>query len=454
MPSVIRVKRGLTLPIQGRVNQPGIEEIKPVSRIAWCGTDLPGQQFRLLVKEGDQVQIGSPLVADKTCETIHFPSFGAGEVVAVNRGERRRLLSIVIEINESGTGAQLEKKFPVSETMSGAALQQLLLESGLWTMLRQRPYDSVANPSRPGRSLFVTAMDSNPLAPDVALIIKSDEESFRVGLRAVSTLVDGPTFVCVDVASTLSDMSLEGEGRVRLQAFSGKHPVGNVGTHIHFLDPVRRDRRVWHIMAQDVMAIGSFLRTGRFPIEKVVSLAGPGVKHPRLIRLRRGAFLDEMLHGELHSGPQRVISGPVFSGHQVAGPLSFLGAYHQQISVIPEGGGSEFLGWLYPHFRRHSVTNALMSRVPPRRNYIVTTNMHGGERPIIPLGVYEKVMPLDILPTPLLRALAVDDSETAEKLGCLELVEEDIALLTYVCPSKISWGPILRRNLSLLDKQG
>jgi Na+-transporting NADH:ubiquinone oxidoreductase subunit A len=239
-----------------------------------------------------------------------------------------------------------------------------------------------------------------------------------------------------------------------VEEFAGNHPAGNPGTHIHFLDPVHRHKEVWHAGAQDVSAIGILFTRGTLYMDRIVSLAGPDVKNPRLIRTRLGASLSDLTSRECNPGLRRIISGSVFSGHTADGPTAFLGRYHQQITVLPEDRSRTFLGWLSPGLNLFSVKNIVASRLFPRRKLDFTTSTHGGKRAIIPIGSYEKVMPLDILPTHLLRALAVNDIDEAEKLGILELDEEDLALCTFVCPSKINHGENLRRTLTLIEKEG
>ena len=219
-------------------------------------------------------------------------------------------------------------------------------------------------------------------------------------------------------------------------------------------DPVSRNRHVWHVTAQDVVAIGHLFTTGKLYLDRIVSLAGPGVANPRLLKTRLGASLEELTAGELKDGEQRVISGSVWSGHIAADDVRFLGKYAQQVTVLPEGREKEFLGWMAPGFDKFSIKNLVASRMVPGKKFAFTTALNGGQRAIVPIGNYEKVMPLDIIPTFLLRAMAVDDVEDAEKLGILELDEEDLALCTFVCQSKLDYGPMLRRNLTIIEKEG
>jgi Na+-transporting NADH:ubiquinone oxidoreductase subunit A len=327
----------------------------------------------------------------------------------------------------------------------------LLLQSGLWTSIRSRPFSKVADPEITPHSLFITAMDTNPLAPSVAKIIEGKEKHFINGLTVLSRLTDGNVFICKSPGDAIPEAKVDSVSSVE---FSGPHPAGNAGTHIHFLDPAGRNKHVWYINAQDVIAAGILFTSGTLNVERIISLAGPSLKNPRLIKTRIGASVTDLTSGELKEGEHRTISGSVLCGHAADGATGYLGRYHQQISVIREGRKREFLGWLNPGVNAYSVKNIVLSRLFPGRKFSFSTASHGSKRAIVPVGAYEKVMPLDIMSNYLLRALAADDIEEAEKLGCLELDEEDLALSTFVCPSKIDHGAELRRNLTIIEKEG
>jgi Na+-transporting NADH:ubiquinone oxidoreductase subunit A len=294
-------------------------------------------------------------------------------------------------------------------------------------------------------------MDTNPLAPSVAKILAGDERLFRNGLTVLSRLTEGRVYLCKSPAETIPQVQIDSLSVVEC---SGPHPAGNVGTHIHFIDPAGRNKQIWYINAQDVVDAGMLFTTGKLNVKRLISLAGPSVRNPRLIKTRIGASVEDITSGELKEGEHRMISGSVFSGHTAHEATGYLGRYHQQISVIPEERKKKFLGWLSPGGNLYSVKNILMSALSPHKKFDFGTSTHGDHRAIVPVGAYEKVMPLDIMATYLLRALAVDDVEEAVKLGCLELDEEDLALCTFVCPSKIDHGSELRRNLTVIDKEG
>lgn len=447
------IKRGLDLPLTG-VPEQTIEDAPRPSRVALVAADYAGIKPTMQVAAGDHVRLGDALFEHKRLPGVLFTSPGTGTVTAVERGEKRALLSVVVQL-DPGSGEQRQLagftgRHPSS--CSDAEVRELLLESGLWTALRARPFGGVADPETRPRSVFVTAMDSHPLAPDLSVVVEGREDDLERGLTAVSRLTDGPVFVCRRAGAAIP---VPESNPFRVEEFSGPHPAGTVGLHIHRLDPVRRDRTVWYVGLQDVLAIGRLFGSGRIDVERVASLAGPSVRRPRLLRARLGASVDELVAGELVEGENRVVSGSVLSGRQAQGPiLGYLGRYHQQISVLPEGRERELAGWLRPGLDRFSVSSAFLSKLLYKRRFPMTTSKYGSDRAIVPIGLYEKVMPMDIMATFLLKALVMHDVERAEELGVLELEEEDVGLLTFVCPSKTDYGPRLRGVLATLEKEG
>ena len=445
-----KIKKGLTLPITGDPEQV-ISESNIPKRVAVLGDDYVGMKPTMEVKVGDRVKLGQVLFSDKKMPAVKYTSPGAGKVIEINRGEKRHFLSVVIELdgNEEITfQSYSETKL---DSLTRKEIVDQLLDSGLWTSLRARPFSRVANPDVQPHSIFITAMDTNPLAPDVDKIIEGNKPNFITGLKILSRLTEGKLHLCKSPAAKIP---VNGVDRLNIEEFDGPHPAGNVGTHIHFLDPVGRNKTIWHISAQDVISVGILFSTGKLNTERIVSLAGPGVKNPRLIRTRMGAAISDIVEGELNEGDNRVISGSVFMGHSAEGPVDYLGRYHQQISVLVEWRDRKFFGWLSLGSNLFSVKRILISSLTPKKKFNFTTALQGGKRAIVPSGSYEKVMPLDILPTYLLRALAVSDVEESEALGCLELDEEDLSLCTFVCPSKIDHGINLRRTLTIIEKEG
>ncbi|MGY6274306.1 Na(+)-translocating NADH-quinone reductase subunit A [Methylomonas sp. MgM2] len=447
---MIMIKKGLDLPITGGPEQL-ISPAKATGEVALHGADYPGLRPAMAVKESDTVVKGQLLFSDKNLPDVCFTAPGAGRIKAIHRGERRKLLSVVIELDgDEETAFDAYSNERLAE-LTPDQIKGQLLKSGLWTALRARPFNKVADPGASPNSIFITAMDSNPLAPAMAPILSGQEQALEQGLRLLTKLTAGSLYLCKSPATTLpSHVAIS---NLKIVNFIGPHPAGNPGTHIHFLDPVSRGKTVWHIGLQDVIAMGKLFTTGRYPVDRVVSLAGPSVMKPRLLKTRLGANLNELVAGELALGEHRVISGSVLSGFHAREQTAYLGRYHQQVSVLPEDRRREFLNWLKPGLNKFSLKRTVLSRFLPWRTFEFTTATNGETRPIIPCGNYERVMPLDIMPLFLIRALAVQDIEEAESLGCLELAEEDLALCAYVCPSKQAFGPMLRRTLDLIEEE-
>ncbi|MGR8931376.1 MAG: Na(+)-translocating NADH-quinone reductase subunit A [Gammaproteobacteria bacterium] len=446
---MIKIKRGLDLPIKGRPKQV-VSEKKSPRVVALLGTDYPGVRPAMAAKESDMVVKGQLLFGDKNLPDIRFTAPGTGKIIAIHRGQRRKLLSVVIELS-----GDEEIDFDAYSHVQLAALsadqiKNQLLKSGLWTALRARPFNKIADPNNQPHSIFITATDTNPLAPDSGVILAGREQEFEQGVRLLAKLTYGTVYLCKSPQTGIPKMAID---NLEMADFIGPHPAGLVGTHIHFLDPVHREKIVWHIGLQDVIAMGQLFMTGRYPVERIVSLAGPSVAQPRLVLTRLGAGLLDLTAGELLEGEQRIISGSVLSGFHAKEQLAYLGRYHQQISVLPESRRREFMGWLNLGLNRFSLKRIVLSGFLPGRACDFTTSVNGEIRAIIPTGNYERVMPLDIMPLFLIRALAVQDIEQAERLGCLELDEEDLALCAYVCPSKQAFGPMLRRTLEMIEEE-
>jgi len=452
MPIKIRIKRGLNIPISGapkHVITPG----HPVRRVALLGQDFIGLKPRMRVAVGDEVALGDPLFEDKHDPAVRFTAPGSGRIVEINRGRRRVLQSVVVELDDV---ARSERTFAAHEPAALNAIgpdkvREQLLASGAWAAFRTRPYNRVpASTARP-RSIFVTAIDTRPLSADPRVVIDDQREAFVAGMRVISQLTEGAVYLCTGPDWSGPDVHL---GRLRHAEFHGPHPAGLPGTHIHFLDPVGANRSVWHIGYQDVIAIGHLFLTGKIRNERIVALGGPGVIAPRLIRSRDGALTSDIVRGELHADmPCRVISGTVLSGRTAAGPTGYLGPYQYQVSVVPENGERRLFGWARIRSEAYSFAGLLMSAVNPRRQQL-NTSRHGRLTAMIPVGAFDRVMPLDVLASPLLRALVVRDTDAAQALGCLELAEEDLALSSFVCPAKQNYGYALRQSLDQIEKEG
>ena len=436
-----RIKKGLDIPLAGTPAQE-ISRGNDVSTVALLGPDYVGLKPGMEVREGERVRLGQVLFRDKRNAGVVFTSPGAGIVKAINRGTRRALQSVVVELD-----GEDEREF---EGISEHRVRDGLLSSGLWTAFRTRPYSRIPAPDATPAAIFVTAIDTNPLAADPEVVIAGDTEAFERGLQLLPQLGDGPIFVCTKADSDIHCPSAE---PYRHATFSGPHPAGLVGTHIHFLFPVGESRAVWHIGYQDVIAIGKFFAEGRLHVDRIVALGGPMVSSPRLVRTRLGASTGELLQGEVASGDVRVVSGSVLSGHRASGWGAWLGRYHSQVVVIPNSSSREFLAFMRPGFDKYSASRAYLGHLFKRR-FSLTTSQNGSPRAMVSIGSFEDVMPLDILATPLLKALLVEDTDNARALGCLELDEEDLALCTFVCNGKYEYGPYLRANLHDIEVNG
>ena len=455
-PTTTRIKLGLDLPILGCPEQ-RIEIAPAVTRVAILGDDYIGMKPTMMVADGDRVELGAPLFEDKKTPGVMYTAPAGGTVAEVIRGAKRKFEAVIIDVDPDA-----EMKNPVlfgdvagSDPLSLGrdAVAEALRVSGLWPGFRTRPFGKVPAIGSTPASIFVTAIDTNPLAADPSVIIAERPDAFVLGLQAITTLTDGPTFLCKSDSATVPGGDVAG---VVPASFAGPHPAGLPGTHIHFLDPVGPGKTVWHIGFQDVIAIGALLQTGKLDPRRVVSLAGPIIKQPRLIQTRMGACIDQLTDGELKDVQfgARLISGSVLDGHTAKHPHCFLGRYHNQISAIEEGTEREFLGWQMPGADKYSVTKVFASAATPNKKFAMTSSTGGSERAMVPLGTYEKVMPLDILATQLLRGLIVRDTDSAQQLGALELIEEDLALCTFVCPGKYDYGTLLRDNLSVIEREG
>lgn len=448
---MITIKKGLDLPITGEPAQSPAQG-NSVSSVALVGYDYNGMKPTMLVREGDRVKIGQPVFTDKKTEGVTYTAPGAGVVRAINRGKRRVFQSLVIDLDKEEEAETFEAwSADKLASLDRQAIVDQLVKSGEWTLLRTRPFSKVPSVDSEPRALFVNAMDSNPLAADPAVVLQQGDnaEAFRNGLSVVSRLTEGTTYV-----TKAPGADIPVTDNVRVEEFGGVHPAGNTGTHIHFLEPVSLDRTVWSLGYQDVIAIGRLFTTGRISLERTVALGGPMVREPRLLVTRVGANLADLTRGELSNEESRVISGSVWGGRAVVDEVAWLGRKHTQISVLREGNDRPMLHYLRAGTDKFSVLNLYVSKLMGGKRFAFDTTTNGSQRAMLPLGQYEKVMPLDILPTQLLRAIASGDMDQAEALGALELEEEDLALCSFVCAGKYEYGPILREALTTIEKEG
>ncbi len=447
---MIKITKGLNLPIAGMPSQQ-ISSKTAVKRVALLGEEYIGMRPSMAVREGDRVQKGQLLFEDKRNPGVRFTAPASGTISAIHRGERRVLQSVVIDVD--GDDAVHFPRYELADlaALTREAVQQQLVESGMWTAFRTRPFSKIPAPGSVPAAIFVTAIDTNPLAADPQPIILAQREAFDAGLTLLTRLTDGKVHVCQASGGKLGGHPV---GQVTFNQFAGPHPAGLVGTHIHFLEPVSLKKQVWHLNYQDVIAVGKLFLEGELSSERIVALGGPQVKEPRLLKTCSGASLDELLADELLDDENRVISGSFLSGTHAQGPHAFLGRFHLQISVVKEGREKELFGWVMPGKDKFSITRTTLGHFMKRKLFNFSTDTNGGERAMVPIGNYERVMPLDILPTMLLRDLLAGDTDSAQALGCLELDEEDLALCTYVCPGKYEYGPALRSVLTQIEQEG
>lgn len=445
---MIKISKGLDLPITGAPVQK-IFSGPVIKTVAVTGQDYVGMKPTLLVHVGDKVKKGQALFEDKKIPGVVFTAPAAGTVKEINRGERRVFLSVVINV-ESDEQVTFQNYKAKGVDVSAEEAKLLLVESGLWTALRTRPFSRTPALDATAAAIFINVMDTNPLTASPELIVSENLADFKAGVAVLSKLAPKTYVVthrnsCVDLAGL----------NVKHEVFAGPHPAGNVGTHIHFLEPVCLNKAVWHAGYQDVIAIGKLFTTGVLSSQRVVAVAGPAARNPRLVTTVKGASIAELTNGEVIENSQvRLISGSVLGGRIASGAVAYLGPFHNQVSILKEGHHREFLGWQSPGLNKFSVKPIFLSRLIPGKKFNLDTNTNGSPRSIVPIGSFEKVMPLDILPTQLLRYLMVHNTDYAASLGALELDEEDLALCTFVDPCKNEYGPVLRENLNIIEKEG
>jgi Na+-transporting NADH:ubiquinone oxidoreductase subunit A len=444
----IRLKKGLNIRIKGAAEKILSPEI-PVTHYAVKPVDFPGLVPKLEVRPGDTVKAGTTLFIDKFIPEIRFASPVSGTVVDCVRGERRKLLEVTIEV----AGEEFIDFGKVALTdLSREMIIEKLLNSGLWPVIRQRPYHIIAKPDSLPKSIFISGFDTAPLAPDNDFVMhNSDLSEFNAGVGVLAKLTDGRVNLVLD-GSNITGSVLKNTPGVDIHYVSGPHPAGNVGIQIHHLDPVNKGETVWYVNLQDVSVIGRLFNQGIYRHDRIIALAGSEVLKPGYYRVRSGASIAGVTKGNTKGGELRYISGNVLTGTAIT-PAGYLGFYDNMVSVIPEGNYYEFFGWMTPGINKFSATRTFMSSVIPKKEYVMDTNFHGGERAFVLTGVYDKVLPMDILPMHLLKSILAGDIELMEKLGIYEVAEEDFALCEFVCPSKIEIQAIIRKGLNLMAKE-
>lgn len=448
MSSTVKLKKGLDIRIKGAAEKVLVAEekstiygVKPI--------DFPGLTPKLNVRVGDEVLAGTPLFHDKLRPEILFTSPVSGKVVSTIRGDRRKLLEVLVE-KDGDRFVDFGQADPSGMTREN--IIERLLQSGLWPAIRQRPYHVVANPKDLPKSIFISGFDTSPLAPDSSFIMDNTNASFfNSGIAVLTKLTEGSINLILNGKTDSSEILKSAQG-VEISYFSGPHPAGNVGVQIHHLDPINKGDVVWFVNLQDVSAIGRLFEEGRYCHERIIGLTGSEVKNPRYYRIRSGSSIENLVKDNVNEGNLRYISGNVLTGSRVESD-GYLGYYDSQVTVIPEGDYYEFFGWMTPGFKKFSFYNIFASKIIPSKSYVLDTNLHGGERAFVMTGQYEKVVPMDVYPMQLLKAILADDIDAMENLGIYEIAEEDFALCEYICPSKIEIQSIVRRGLDLMVKE-
>lgn len=446
MSETIKLRKGLNIKLKGSA-KPELELLPVPSMVALKPTDFPGLTPKLKVKADTEVKAGDALFYDKYHPEIIFTAPVGGKVVSINRGERRKILEVVIKPDANAGSVEFKKADPGSLTRD--EVKKLLLASGTWPFIKKRPYGIIASPEEKPLSIFISTFDSAPLAPDYGFVLKDQMGSFQTGVNALAKLTDGKVYLGVNKNSIFSSVK-----NVTVNTFEGPHPAGNVGIQIHHTKPINKGEVVWTVNVQDVVCIGKLFETGKVDFSKIIALTGSEVENPKYYRTVLGAAVSSLTDNKLVNAEykQRIISGNVLTGSRVK-PMNFCGYYDAQITVIPEGDEYEFMGWATPGIDKFSASKTFLSKLLPKKEYVMNANMHGGERAFVLSGQYEKMVPMDILPVYLLKAILVNDIDKMEQLGIYEVIEEDFALCEYACTSKIKVQDILRSGINIMIKE-
>ena len=446
MSEVIKLRKGLDIKLKGSA-ETVLETLPVPATVALKPTDFPGLTPKLSVKPGHEVKAGDALFYDKYHPEVVFTAPFGGKVSSVNRGERRKILEVVIETDKEAGSAEFKKTNPGS--LSADEVKEQLLKSGLWPFIKRRPYGIVASPQEKPKAIFISSFDTAPLAPDYNFILEGQLETFQTGIDALAKLAEGKVYLGVSEKSVFTNIK-----NAEIKQFSGPHPSGNVGIQIHHISPINRGEVVWTVNPQDVLFIGRLFETGKVDFTKVFALTGSEVEKPKYAQTILGAPVSTLTDDRLKkvNYKQRIISGNVLTGTRVK-PQNYLGYYNSQVTVIPEGDEYELLGWAAPGMDKFSASKTFFSRLFPKKEYEMNANLHGGERAFVLSYQYEKVLPMDILPVFLLKSCLADDIDKMEQLGIYEVIEEDFALCEYVCTSKIKVQDILRNGMNTMIKE-
>ena len=451
MSRLVSIHKGLDIRLQGLAEKQ--LKILPNSRIICVSPlDFHGLNPKLLVKEGDSVKIGDPLFFDKTNEALHFVTPASGTVKSIIRGEKRKILQVLIETNENQ-----EYKNGAAEDVSKLSSEELktkMLACGLWPFIKQRPIDVIADQNQEPKAIFVSAFDSSPLAPDYNFILEGRQEDLQTGFNALCKLTKGKVHLNIDAKNDSALFSnIKG---VEINKFAGKHPAGNVGTQIHHIDPINKGEYIWTINIQDLVIIGNYFNTGKLNARRTIALSGSEVSAPQYYNVLIGTNLDGILKGKVKGNHVRFISGNVLTGDQKQ-QNDYLGYYHNQITVIPEGDNYKFFltkGWLGLGFDKFSNSRLFPTFLLPKsKQFVLDTNTNGEERAFVVTGELERVFPFDIFPMQLVKAAMTKDIDGMENLGIYEVAPEDFALCEYVCTTKINIQDEIRKGLDIVAEE-
>jgi Na+-transporting NADH:ubiquinone oxidoreductase subunit A len=448
MSKVIKIKKGLDIKLKGAAEKI-ISNVQSSSTFAVKPTDFPGVVPKLVARPGDKVKAGSTLFFDKAHPDVKFASPVSGEIKAVNRGERRRILEVVVEAD----GKNEYEDFGAADPgkLDQEQIIKKIQDAGLWPSIRQRPYAVIARSQSAPKSIFISGFDTAPLSPDLDFLVKGNNSSFQTGIDVLNKLTKGEVHLSLNAIYPAADVFTEANG-VSLHYFKGPHPAGNPGVQIHHIDPVNKDEVVWYLQPQEVIMIGRLFNKGIHDATKVIAVTGSEVIKPRYFKALGGTSIEPYVLDNVNSGELRYISGNALTGNKIS-KIGYLGYYDSQITVLPEGNYFEMFGWMLPGFKKLSVSRSFPSWLTPGKEYTVDTNLKGGERPFVVTGEYEKVLPMKIYPMHLLKAILVDDIEKMEQLGIFEVAEEDFALCEFVCPSKTEIQSIIRQGIDLMIKE-
>ena len=448
MSKVINLKRGFNIRLKGEAEKKFGKSID-TDKVALKPTDFPGLIPKLLVKAGQDVKAGEPIFFDKYNPEVFFTSPISGQVLEINRGERRKVLEVIIKADGKNESVSFGKADP--KNLSSEDIKGLLLKSGLWPFIKQRPYGSLAKPSQTPKHIFVSCFDSAPLAPDYEFLFNGQASLLQTGINALSKLTSGKVHLGINSAQVNGIFS--NLKNVEITQFSGAHPSGNVGIQIHHISPINKGEIVWTTIPQALIYIGKLFETGQLDFSKIIALTGSEVQSPQYYKTIHGSNLINILKGATQNAcNERYISGNVLTGTKVS-PDNYLGFFDSQVTVIPEGDNYEFMGWADPGFSKFSPSKTFFARLFPRKSYVLNANLHGGERAFVLSGQYEKYVPMDILPVYLLKAILANDIDKMEQLGIYEIIEEDLALCEYACTSKVKVQEIVRQGLDLMMKE-